>query len=137
MDPADVCFVSFAIFVAFVFQKSNCTLSFAMRAPMMELGCNQLAPSPPRGDEALVVSCHRARVEDVEQIEPDVGPRAPEAQDLRHTKVDLSDPLAVESARLDQVHERGLRAPGHGAPELRDDLRVGDEPVRCQTLRRD
>ena len=59
------------IFVAF-FQKIE-FVSLAMRAPMIEVGCSQLAPTL---DVALVVGRHRACVEDVEQIEPDIGARA-------------------------------------------------------------
>ena len=53
-------------------------------------------------------------------IEPDVGPRPAEPQDLRQADVELVDAVAVHRARLDQVHRdvggarstAGVRAAG-------------------------
>src|SRR5262245_38846945 len=85
----------------------------------------RLQPAGACLDVALVVGRHRARVEDVEQIEPDVGARAAESQELCHAEIDLIDSVAVEITWLDDVHEGRLRPARQGASELGNDLGVG------------
>src|SRR5262245_59760851 len=59
-------------------------------------------PGAARG-ERLVVGQDRIRVQDVEDIDPDVRACPAEAQHLRKTKVDLVDPIAPLLARRNQV----------------------------------
>ena len=89
-----------------------------------------------RRAERLVVAQNRRRVQDVVQIEPDIGPRPAELQDLREADIELVDAIAVQRARLDEVDRRVRRAFGR-RPRLRENrsprgVRVRDRPVRRQ-----
>jgi hypothetical protein len=48
--------------------------------------------------ERLVVGQDRRRVQDVVDVEPDVGPGPAEAQNLRKPDVDLVDAIAIQRA---------------------------------------
>src|ERR1700687_4920002 len=49
-------------------------------------------------DERLVVAQHRRRIQDVVDVEPNVGPRPAELQDLREPEVEFVDAVAVHRA---------------------------------------
>ena len=105
------------------------------RAPRRcDVGCSHVAPLPTNvwlyDSTALVLKR-------LKRSRRDVRPPPTEAQDLRHAEVHLRDAIAVERARLDDVHECGLRVTGERAPERRLHLRVEDQPVRRQALRGD
>ena len=71
-------------------------------------------------------------VEQVVEVEPDVGPGSPEAQDLREAHVDGVDPIGVELAGQGQVDGGVGGVAGERAPERRDHLGVADGVVGRQ-----
>ena len=64
----------------------------------------------PTGVVRLVVVQHRAGVEQVVDIDADVGPRAAEAKDLGHAQIDDVDAIAPHLTRLEKVDRHVGRA---------------------------
>ena len=120
-------------------QKSICALTLAKRGVSTIVGVSH----EPARHERLVVAQHGARVEDVVEIDADVGPRAAEAQHLGHAQIELVDAVAPWSpgaSRLtDDVRHAARRRPPERLARRRRRARRSwpraADPGRCGTCR--
>ena len=107
-------------------------LEITRSAELHEARLQDAQGSQPRARERLVIRQDRRHIADVINVNAHVGPRAAELEDLREPKIDLVHSIAIQRARLDQVHGDGVPRDAGERPVESDGVRARRGPVRRQ-----